>query len=50
MLTHTKHIPVKPIDTQTDDINIRILNELERESLPYVKNVTIHFANAVPLS
>jgi len=37
MLTHTKHIPVKPIDTQTDDINIRILNELERESLPYVK-------------
>ena len=31
------HISVKPIDTQTDKINIRMLNELERESLLYVK-------------
>ena len=37
MLIHTKHTSAKAILNQTDEINIQILEELEKESQQYVK-------------
>ena len=51
MLIHTKHTSAKAILKQTDEINIQILEELEKESQQYVKKIAnILDANAATLS